>query len=271
MLIRQYSFEQLYKGSSPIPVINFNKKLAVFFSAKSGCTFVVKWFFNQIDHLTAALDFNPAIHEYRWNVYVKSDQFLKSQNNFINNNGEGYLKIKVVRNPFERAVSSYMHFLHLLEKEHVAIKNNFGIGYDKMNYSFSEFLELLKNINIDQCDIHWRQQFQPINQKLEFDHIIHLKNSKQELLNLEQAYNLKRTLDIDKMAFSDHHSILKNKVDDEFCGDKVFSSDIKKNRPPYKCFYNNKLEERVRTIYALDFEKYKFNLEYRTIFNKLQF
>lgn len=266
MSTAQYSFKELYKGSSPLPLLNFNKKLAVFFAAKSGCTFVTKWFFNQIDHLTAALDYNPAIHKYRWNVYAKSDQFLKSQNNFIDNIGKGYIKIKIVRNPFERAVSSYMHFLLLLQKEHIAIKKNFGIGYNKMNYSFSEFLEYLKNLNIDQCDIHWRQQFQPINQKLKFDHIIHLKNSKQELLNLEKTYNLKRNGNIDKMAFSDHHSVMSNDIEHKFCGNKSFSSEILKNRPAYKCFYNNELEESIRSIYSLDFEKFKFSLEYRSTF-----
>lgn len=264
MLKEQYSFEELYEASSPRPVINFNKKLAVFFAAKSGCTFVVKWFFNQIDHLAAALDFSPAIHDYRWNVYLKSDQFSKSQNNFIDNYGKGYLKIKVVRNPFERAVSSYMHFLHLIEKQNPAIKNDFKIGYDKLSYSFFEFLELLKNININRCDIHWRQQFQIVERKLKFDHVIRLKNSKQELLNLEDSYELKNTLNIDKMALSDHHSIKSNENSEEFCGHKIFSVKIKQNRPSYKCFYNYELEESVRKIYALDFEKYNFKLEYLT-------
>jgi len=259
--IDPYSFKELYNVSSPIPVLNFNKKLAVYFSAKSGCTFTVKWFFYQIDHLNAALDFNHFVHKYRWQVYLRSDQFIKSQDNFINNKGKGYLKIKVVRNPFERAVSSYMHFLGMLEEKHPALNNNFNINYKKMSYSFAEFLNMLKDININNCDIHWRRQFQLVERQFQFDHIIHLKNSKKELLSIEETYNLKKTLDIEKLAHSGHHS-KKKESDGEFCGYKSFTFEIRKNRPSYKFFYNHKLEESIRTIYNLDFEKYNFDLAY---------
>jgi len=262
--INKHSFKELYEVSKPSPVLNFNKKLALFFSAKSGCTFIVKWFFHQIDHLNAALDYNHFIHKYRMNVYLKSSQFIKSQNNFINTKGKDYLKIKVVRNPFERAVSSYMHFLGMIEDNHPSVSKNFGIGFDKFDYSFDEFLELLKNINVNKCDIHWRQQFQLIERQLKFDHIIKLENSKQELLKLENSYDLKNTIDIDKLIFSGHHSVEKDNINkEEFCGKQAFTFKIKKNRPSYKSFYNNELEERVRTIYKVDFDRYKFNLEYK--------
>ncbi len=263
MLKRQHSFSDFYKASKPSPVLNFDKKLAVFFSAKSGCTFLVKWFFFQIGHLTAALDFNHFVHNYREKVYLNSDHFTKSENNFINTKGKDYLKIKVVRNPFERAVSSYIHFLGMLDKQHPEINNNFGIGYEKMNYSFADFLNLLSTINVNKCNVHWRQQYQLIERRLKFDHIIDLNNSTEELLKLEDVYKLKKTSDITSLVQSGHHSSgKKTPANQQFCGYTAFAFAVKKNRPDYKYFYNAALENQVRQIYQVDFEKYQFDLNY---------
>jgi len=265
MINKQQSFDKIYYSHNPKPVICLNKRLAVFFCAKSGCTFIVKWFFNQIDQLTAALDFHPFVHRYRWMVYSKSKHFIESEKRFIKHEGKDFLKIKVIRNPFERAVSSYIHFLEMLANKHKEINNNFGIGYQKMDYSFAEFLNLLEKIDINSCNIHWRQQFHFIEKRIKFDHIIYLKDSIKELLKLEKIHNFKKSKNIDRLAQSNHHSSKKTDTDkDTFCGFSTFSVAIKKNRPLYKSFYNFELEEKVRKIYKIDFEEYSFNYSYTT-------
>lgn len=260
---KKYTFRDYYNVSQPTPVINFDKKLAVFFCAKSGCTFVVKWFFLQINHLDAALDFKHFVHHYRAQVYQKSEHFIKSRNDFIKKNGKGYLKIKVVRNPFERAVSSYIHFLGMIREKHPGIKDDFRLEFEKLTYSFEEFLNLLLTVNIRRCNVHWRQQYQLIERRIKLDHIIHLKKSIDELSNLEHQYQLCKTKDMDYLSSSQHHSIAKNSnSNQQFCGDIAYSFRVKRIRPAYKYFYNASLIEKVRKIYQVDFEEYDFDSTY---------
>lgn len=260
---KKHTFLDYYRIINPCPVINFDKKLAVFFSAKSGCTFVVKWFFFQINHLDAALDFKHFVHQYRGQVYMKSAHYIKSRKDFISKKGRGYLKIKIVRNPFERAVSSYIHFLGMVKNKDPEIKSNFGIECKKQNFSFNEFLNLLLTVNIRRCNIHWRQQYQFIERRLNMNHIIHLKKSMDELLNLEQKYSLSKTKDMANLSHSKHHSFCqKSNISQQFCGDVAFSFEVKRNRPEYKYFYNDRLLEKVRRIYQVDFEQYNFDLTY---------
>jgi len=257
------TFVQLFKSSQPKPVINLDKKLAVFFSAKSGCTFIVKWFFFQIQHLSVALDYHHFIHNYRDDVYMRSSQYERSKADFVKNKGNGYLKIKVVRNPFERAVSSYMHFLGMIKTHHKEINNNFGIGFEKLDYSFSNFLNLLSEIDINACNVHWNQQFQVIERKLNFDYVIDLKDSIHILPEIEKKHHLPKTENLETLAFSGHHSKTDTKlVEYQFCGTTPFTFEIRQNRPPYKCFYNAELEKKVSQIYKEDFEKYKFDTKY---------
>jgi len=233
---KRYTFIELYKASQPKPVLNIDKKLATFFSAKSGCTFAVKWFFYQIEHLKVALDFHHFIHNYRDEVYMKSDIFKRSEANFVKTKGANYLKIKVVRNPFERAVSSYMHFLGMIKANHKEINRNFGIGYEKLDYSFSEFLNLLSDIDINACNVHWNQQFQVIERKLKFDYLISLKDSIEKLKEIEKKHQLTETKDMKTLAFSGHHSKSDSQVaEHQFCGNTSFTFEIRQNRPPYKC------------------------------------
>ena len=51
----------LYK-SHPAPLISQKNKLAVFFSAKTGCTTLVKWFFTQTGQIDEALAYSHWVH-----------------------------------------------------------------------------------------------------------------------------------------------------------------------------------------------------------------
>lgn len=259
---QELTFLNCYKASKPKPVLNIDKKIALFFNAKSGCTFAVKWFFNQIDHLNVAMEYHYFVHRYRNEIYLKSKIFERSEIDFIQNAGKDYLKIKVIRNPFERAVSSYMHFLRMLDIKHPAIIKDFGVGFKKLDYSFFEFLEMLSTINIDSCDIHWKQQFQHIERILNFDFLINIKDSTTALLKLEKTFNLVRTKNIESLIYSGHHSTSKKSLENKFCGNTSYTIEVRQNRPEYKCFYNKELEEKVRMIYHLDFEKYNFSSTY---------
>lgn len=248
----------------PIPLIDKDRGLAVFFSAKSGCTFVSKWFFYQNNHIQKALTFHPFIHQYRNKVYKKSKHFEESKKDFIRKKGKGYLKIKVVRNPFERAVSSYVHFLVMIKLRDREIRKDFDITFKEIRHSFSEFLDLIKELDIENCNIHWRQQYQVIEDKMDIDYIVDLKKSTDKLQEIETLQGLKPSKNIESLVHSKHHTKKKKSLDHVFCGNRRFTFKVKNSRPAYSCFYNEEIEKKVIEIYKADFEKYGFARSYIT-------
>ncbi len=265
MLYRLYklgSFANINPGF-PTPLVNKKHQIAIFFSAKGGCTFLAKWFFLQIGHFDNAKlgeDFmlnHNYVHNYRRNKYYPSDEFKKAKAHFLSTRGKDYLKIKLIRNPFERAVSSYIHFLYHLSLKKKHINTEFGISLDDSAYSFEQFLTMLQGLNITKCNNHWCIQYQRAEEYFNMDEIIPLRDATGELRRIETKYQLQRTDDFSQMIRSNHHAQNKS-MKHEFCGDTKFTYAIQQNRPPSKYFYNKRLEALVVKIYQKDFEKYDF-------------
>lgn len=78
-----------------------------------------------------------------------------------------------------------MHFLGMKKAHHKQINDNFGISFEKFDYSFQDFLNLLSKIDINACNVHWNQQFQLIERRLKLDYIIDIKDSIIELSKIE--------------------------------------------------------------------------------------
>ena len=92
------NLNQQFRQSKPRPLLDSEQKIALFFSAKSGCTFMVKWFFYQIGKLEEALNHsNKIIHHYRMDVFYPSAEYKNSMKDFLEN-PDKYVKIKAVRN-----------------------------------------------------------------------------------------------------------------------------------------------------------------------------
>jgi hypothetical protein len=73
-----------------------NFPLLFFWSPKSGCTSLIKWFFFQIGILQKAVDYNSWVHFYRMEVFEKQENHkLKVVKQLADDNKEVY---KLVRN-----------------------------------------------------------------------------------------------------------------------------------------------------------------------------
>ena len=56
------------------PLVSLSHRLVLFFSAKSGCTFAIKWFLQQTHMLEAARYYHPWVHNYRRDVLYNSKE-----------------------------------------------------------------------------------------------------------------------------------------------------------------------------------------------------
>ena len=94
----------------PLPLYSDRLDVAVLWNAKAGCTFAVKWLFYHEGILDEALAYSPWVHEYRQQVYCRRPGYADKVRRIP---ALGPRAIKFVRNPFDRAVSSYLTFARL--------------------------------------------------------------------------------------------------------------------------------------------------------------
>ena len=236
-------------------LVDARQKIVLCWSAKSGATFGVKWFFVQTGLLEKALNHNGFVHLYRDDVYRFSKEHRQALGHFLKQPHE-YEIIKIVRHPLKRAVSSYIH----------AVKYNFAYqdisrfldrDIDRAkSFSFREFVGYLESLDVESCNIHFRTQLHPLERrgKITVDHIIDLEESHNKLGELEKSLGLRQT-NLERLSKSIHNTT-RTKTDG-FYGDLQ----IKANDavlPPAKNFYDSELLARVYKIYMEDFERYGY-------------
>jgi hypothetical protein len=216
-------------------LFNENKKIIIDWSAKAGCTNIAIMFFKYIDlyknfNLKNSID----IHHERIE-YLKKN--MATDNIILDNK---YLKIKFVRNPYTRAISSYIHYV---------------VFYNNKSISFFDYLNNLNN-NKYNYDIHYASQHHllEIKQKI-YNEIIKIENIHSEIERINKKYNIK--LDYDSL--SNHHSI--KKIDEKKYVGYIKYSDIK-NIPSYRYFYDDeRIKQLVYEIYKIDINLYNYTFE----------
>lgn len=235
-----------------LPLILDEKKLMLSLAPKSGSLFGVSWFFYQAG-LWQDVEQHPKwAHHYRQEVYYKSPDYPASYRRFFAS-PEAYTKIKLVRNPYARAVSSYIHTLrtpHILYRD---TKHRFTAKA----FSFETFLNEVEKLGTRSCDVHYRTQTHEYERRSnwDYDHIIQLETAFENIPKLEQEYHLKKS-PLENFRESEHNS-LRKRDGDKFVGNTVFDSGYIKHSPfPY--FYNRELAEKVRELYAEDFRNFGY-------------
>jgi|GEM_PF-584329 len=254
------TFSQKIIKLGPGPLFSNKPKMALFWTPKSGCTFATKWFFYQIGILEKALKYNRFgfVHKYRGKVFYKKVEDAEIIQDILD--GKEVPIIKVVRNPYIRAVSSYTH----------AVKTGYddeGISKflgkqitEKDSFSFREFLNYLESINLRTANNHHGLQVH-ISEELGLvkpNYVVKLENSFEELRQVEIELGL-RASDLKKLAESPHHT--KKEETDEFCGDKRFLKGKNTAFPNTINFYDDELKERVAKLYRVDFEAYGYDID----------
>lgn len=251
-----------------LPLYNKNFPLILFWSQKSGCTIFVKWFFFQLGLLDRALQYNPWVHYYREQIY-------EQQKNYKENLVEEILlsrkdTIKLVRNPYYRAISSFIAL-----SRNVLLRNKRQQEWKKIkkclynckryndeklleNISFKQFLYYLKKngAKIGLVDGHRAQQYIN-NEETYVSNYIHLENFNSYIHEIEGKYEL---LDSpETILTSKHHQAHKMRKQGHYA-EKIITEEIfsKNFLPTYDSFYDRETTELVNEIFKKDFEVYGY-------------
>jgi hypothetical protein len=227
-------------------LINREKKVIIGWTAKAGCSMSIKLFYKYIGILDEALQYSAWPHFYREEVYEKNNHISTDD---LNN--DDFLKIKFVRNPYARAISSYIH----------ALKTGYIWNYvkqDNHDISFKQFLEMITNAtkHIAIWDLHHSMQKEWDEDNFQYNEIIQIEELDKRLLEINTKYDI--DFEVNDKILTNHHHI--KKTDDiDYCVSYSLYSEIKDAIPNYKFFYNDELVEMVYNIYQLDFETYNYH------------
>lgn len=214
-----------------------NYKFIIDWTAKAGCTIICKIFFDYMGELDKALKYSPWIHNYRMKYYYAKYGRVYLYHLLSNN----FIKIKFVRNPYSRAVSSFIHVM----KTH--LKKNFN----NEDMSFYTFLLNLKK-NRYPSNVHYNLQMIDSEKDI-FNHIIKIENLEKEIKNLNRLYNLNLNYD-----FTSTHHTIKKKINTNISYVK-YSQILQ--IPTYSNFYDKKTKDLVDEIYKPDIIRYNYTFE----------
>lgn len=247
--------------------------IVISFSAKSGCTTILKWFLEQNGLLQDAYKFNSWVHEYREKVLCSTHDYKKTCKDIYTENSENKYIIKVIRDPFKRAVSSFLHYLRWKD-----ISNNWpgaqdielwknSSGLSKQNgLSFKQYLSFVinQNINTKKLDPHFDMQFDK-TQDQRVNEYIQIENIALKIEKLEKTFSLKKT-NIEILSMSAHNNQKSISHSWPICASShVADSDFKQKlgTPPLEIFLDEETELLIRQAYCKDINKYSQYYNYK--------
>lgn len=241
-----------------IESVNF----AVMWSPKAASTTVIKWAFLHNGLLPEAMAYSNWIHGYRLRKYQKADRYLDQLSKFGNWN---FHVIKVVRDPFERAVSSYIHALRT-GYDDKNVSNVLGRPLSRaQRFSFREFVRFLEQSNLRRCNPHHRVQATPVERHVLFGakprQIIKIEEGLDSALNaVERAAGLPVT-DFTSPIFGSCHHTARVRFDGLAADLVQFTPGA---LPPASAFYDADLSARVSRLYAEDIRRYGYDATVRS-------
>lgn len=237
---------------SYIPLYNKDFPLILFWTPKSGCTTLNKWFFYQIGLLEkVSRDTDGDVHRFRDFVYRKEPKYTQElTKNLLGADKHTY---KLVRNPYKRAVSSYLHTLS--QPWLISIFNSEVYK----GLSFKQFLTQLKNMgpNINTIDRHIAPQYIQGEEKF-IKNYIQLENFNKHIQKIENNHGLLKS-PISLISKSSHH-FTERMIQKGDIAEKVFTIEIFTGPfPTFESFYNKETKELVKEIFKKDFEAYGYD------------
>lgn len=247
--------------------------LVLLFTEKAGCTSLTKWFLFQVGKLEEATGYHPWIHRYRMNVLCRQKGYKLEAMRLLNLREKPV--VKLVRNPYSRAVSS---FLSTLNNAHgrtpkswahelvVAARARAGkpVG-GGTTLSFHDFVGFLATSSTERRRINGHIACQHTTGEERFvSRIIKLEQFSDEIRQLESENGLVHS-PLDRITVSHHHlsASKTGAAASEWSADLDITTEQmrqfrKSGIPSYDTLYDIESRRLVRESFAADFEAYGY-------------
>lgn len=245
--------------------------LVLLFTEKAGCTSLTKWFLFQIGRLDAANAFHPSVHEYRKSVLNTGVGYGWEGLRLIVS-GEKQV-VKLVRNPYDRAASSFLQTLGNARAENADRWGSRLVSAARRRagrppsvtpaLSFRQFVHYLATTGTERGRINGHVARQHVaSEDGRISRIIKLERFSEEIRQLEAEHALARS-PLDMLTFSRHHRSIGQQPsrpgvcgpDVEITGDQV----RQRHLPAYDTLYDEDTRRGVREAFAVDFRAYGYD------------
>lgn len=222
---------------------------------KSNCTTIVKSFLKHINLLDDVVNYSVCFHDYHWKelVYKKdSDGSLPNMVTLDDLKNKNNIRIKFMRCPYDRAVSSYIHICRRIKKD-----NNCNYAY----YTFNQFLRLLikkRVLRYANPNIYAYAQTQSFIQENEFkwDEVLEVENPDYNSNLINEKYEI----ELDFNFINDHWVKTNSPITNKKISNTPFK-DLDLKNINYVDFYGKTEKELVEKIYKIDFDCSNYTFE----------
>jgi hypothetical protein len=245
----------------PRPLIHIPEGFGVFWSAKSASKAITYWFLSRQDLIEQAGNFPGRPHRFRSEVARK----MPHHNEWLAACDPLAMDwLRIIRNPYRRAVSSYRHALgHDYEDER--LHQVMGISLADRGLAFDEFLDYLLMIDIAACNKHHAQQWHPLEAHVALRRVINL--DKEDLL--EGLETFEKVIGAKPLSPDAKRRMLEELARDSARYTKPLSCDpgvhvatrftraqALGSWPNYDAFLTSDTRRKIEQIYAKDFQAY---------------
>jgi hypothetical protein len=250
----------------PRPFLHLQEGFGVFWSAKSGSKAVSFWYFARMGLLREALDYskrgqrpNP-IRYYR---LVLSENLPHKE--WLSTRDPANLAwLRVIRDPYNRAVSSFRHLLRFGYESH-RLERLLGLSLAGDGLSFAEFLTYLSMIDIASCNRHHSQQWHPLEEHVTLRKVVNI--DKTDLLTELHAFEanigqcpVESELESQMLqAWTEDSRRYHKRINAEpgvHATTRFKEADAVGAWPNYDAFLNDQTRRQIEEVYAKDFAAY---------------
>jgi len=165
----------------------------------------------------------------------------------------GHLAFKFVRNPFTRAVSSYLHVVSHPQRLFAPFR---PAAETPEGLSFRGFLEHLRSVDMWTCNTHYRIQKLPFEDQMDppWDRIARIETLDADLQVVNREFGLSLTMPEERPA---RRRSLRAVGPATAVADVPFG-EMSGGWPPYDLFYDERTDALVRTVYGADVDAYGY-------------
>lgn len=203
---RRRSLERL---SFSAPLVQDGFPVACCWSPKAGCTTVLKWFLAHTGRLGEAQRYGPWLHDYRTERLFQQPGYGELCRRTLES--DRVRVVKIVRDPAQRAVSAYLHYLRVAPQRWQGTvqleewKGRHGLD-GQPGCSFVQFLHFARDLarGGHLVDPHLRPQYDPVWDR-RVDALIPLENLAGGLEETERLCGLPH-VDTRSLSESVHHN-----------------------------------------------------------------
>ncbi len=252
----------LLPENDPRPLVSAPLGIGLFWSAKAACTNVLLWYLQVSGIGRFAAFYTQWPHKFRQEVLYAS---LRYQEGVRSLSEPAQLRwIRVIRDPYRRAISSYRHILRH------GVGTNLPAGESSLDHlreaglSFLDFLHLLQDSPVLLNEIHCRPQFHPLEADVTIWRLINVDvdNIQSSLEQIETELGLEIAPD-ERDAYSaslanirQHHYALRLETEDHLDATPLTRLHADGLWPIDAAFLTERSRRLIETIYDVDFARY---------------